>query len=131
MVDLDKLEKLAKEYTKLKKDKKESNLKNTAISLIDSIVSEDFAFPVNKEAMESNGTITFIYINNNTYPFLIEFIAEILHVKIPIIINQAKFGPGEIIITKENEKDAEQELDSCVKELQKLINGKKNKVFAI
>ena len=131
MVDLDKLEKLAKEYTKLKKDKKESNLKNTAISLIDSIVSEDFSFPVNKEAMESNGTITFIYINNNTYPFLIEFIAEILHVKIPIIINQAKFGPGEIIITKENEKDAEQELDSCVKELQKLINGKKNKVFAI
>ncbi len=131
MVDFDKLEKLAKEYTKLKKDKKESNLKNTAISLIDSIVSEDFAFPVNKEAMESNGTITFIYINNNTYPFLIEFIAEILHVKIPIIINQAKFGPGEIIITKENEKDAEQELDSCVKELQKLINGKKNKVFAI
>src|SRR5919199_1189833 len=131
MVDLDKLEKLAKEYTKLKKDKKESNLKNTAISLIDSIVSEDFAFPVNKEAIESNGTITFIYINNNTYPFLIEFIAEILHVKIPIIINQAKFGPGEIIITKENEKDAEQELDSCVKELQKLINGKKNKVFAI
>jgi hypothetical protein len=54
-----------------------------------------------------------------------------LHVKIPIIINNAKFGPGEIIVKNDNEKDAKQELDSCVKELQKLIIGKKNKVFAI
>jgi hypothetical protein len=98
---------------------------------MDFLSTTDFAFPLKKEVVESNGTTTYLYINNNTYPHLFEFIAEILHVKIPIIINNAKFGPGEIIVNNDNEKDAKQELDSCVKELQKLINGKKNKVFAI
>jgi hypothetical protein len=131
MVDFDKLEELAKEYVELKKGEQESKSKNAAINLIDFLSSTDFAFPLKKEVVASNGTTTYLYINNSTYPHLFEFIAEILHVKIPIIINDAKFGPGEIIVNNDNEKDAKQELDSCVKELQKLINGKKNKVFAI
>jgi hypothetical protein len=129
-LDFDKLEGLAKEYVELKKGEGEPESKNIALKLIDLISSTDFAFPLKKEVVESNGTTTYVYINNNTYPNLIEFIAEILHVKIPIIINNAKFGPGEIIVNKDNEKAAKQELDFCVKELQKLINGKKNKVFA-
>ncbi len=48
---------------------------------------------------------------------------------IPIIINAAKFGPGEIIIEKENEKDARDELDSCVRELQKLVTAKKSQIL--
>ena len=131
MVDFDKLEELAKEYVELKKGEQESKSKNAAINLMDLLSSTDFAFPLKKEVVESNGTTTYLYLNNNTYPHLFEFIAEILHVKIPIIINNAKFGPGEIIVNNDNEKDAKQELDSCVKELQKLIIGKKNKVFAI
>jgi hypothetical protein len=131
MVDFDKLEELAKEYVELKKGEQESKSKNAAINLIDFLSSTDFAFPLKKEVVASNGTTTYLYINNSTYPHLFEFIAEILHVKIPIIINDAKFGPGEIIVNNDNEKDAKQELDFCVKELQKLINGKKNKVFAI
>jgi hypothetical protein len=129
-LDFDKLEGLAKEYVELKKGEGEPESKNIALKLIDLISSTDFAFPLKKEVVESNGTTTYVYINNNTYPNLIEFIAEMLHVKIPIIINNAKFGPGEIIVNKDNEKDAKQELDFCVKELQKLIIGKKNKVFA-
>jgi hypothetical protein len=131
MVDFDKLEELAKEYAELKKGEQESKSKNAGINLMDFLSSPDFSFPLKKEVVESSGTTTYLYINNNTYPHLFEFIAEILHVKIPIIINNAKFGPGEIIVNNDNEKDAKQELDSCVKELQKLINGKKNKVFAI
>lgn len=131
MVDFDKLEELAKEYVELKKGEQESKSKNAAIKLMDFLSSTDFAFPLKKEVVESNGTTTYLYINNSTYPHLFEFIAEILHLEIPIIINNVKFGPGEIIVNSDNEKDAKQELDSCVKELQKLINGKKNKVFAI
>ena len=131
MVDFDKLEELAKEYVELKKCKQESKSKNAAINLMDFLSSPDFAFPLKKEVVESNGTTTYLYINNSTYPHLFEFIAEILHVKIPIIINNAKFGPGEIIVHNDIEKEAKQELDSSVKELQKLISGKKNKFFAI
>ncbi|MDQ4057449.1 MAG: hypothetical protein M3156_08565 [Thermoproteota archaeon] len=131
MVDFDNLEELAKDYIELKKGEQESKSKNAAINLMDLLSSTDFAFPLKKEVAESNGTVTYLYLNNKTYPHLFEFIAEILHLEIPIIINNVKFGPGEIIVNSDNEKDAKQELDSCVKELQKLINGKKNKVFAI
>jgi hypothetical protein len=130
MVEFDKLEKLAKEYVELKKDERESKSKDIAFNLIDLISSADFAFPLKKEVVESNGTTTYIYNNNNTYPYLIEFIAEILHLKIPIMINNTKFGPGEIIVNKDNEKDAKKDLVSSIKELQKMINGKKNKFFA-
>lgn len=131
MVDFDQIEELAKEYIELKKGEQESKSKNAAINLMDLLSSKDFAFPLKKEVAESNGTVTYLYLNNKTYPHLFEFIAEILHLEIPIIINNVKFGPGEIIVNSDNEKDAKQELDSCVKELQKLISGKKNKVFAI
>ncbi|HET6799874.1 MAG TPA: hypothetical protein VFH25_04855 [Nitrososphaeraceae archaeon] len=131
MVDFDKIEELAKEYIELKKGEQESKSKKAAINLMDLLSSKDFAFPLKKEVAESNGTATYLYLNNKTYPHLFEFIAEILHLEIPIIVNNVKFGPGEIIVNSDNEKDAKQELDSCVKELQKLINGKKNKVFAI
>ncbi len=131
MVDFDNLEELAKEYIELKKGEQESKSKNAAINLMDLLSSTDFAFPLKKEVAESNGTVTYLYLNNKTYPHLFEFIAEMLHLEIPIIINNVKFGPGEIIVKSDNEKDAKQELDSCAKELQKLINGKKNKVFAI
>ncbi len=131
MLDFDKIEELAKEYIELKKGEQESKSKKAVINLMDLLSSKDFAFPLKKEVAESNGTTTYLYLNNKTYPHLFEFIAEILHLEIPIIINNVKFGPGEIIVNSDNEKDAKQQLDSCVKELQKLISGKKNKVFAI
>ena len=122
MVNFDELEHTAKKYVELKRHKElGSESKNAAISIIDSISSADFAFPLKEEGVVSNGTTTYVYINNLTYPNLFEFIAEMLYLKIPIIINDTKFGPGEIIVNKGNEKDAQQEIGSCVKELQKLI----------
>ena len=131
MVDFDKLEELAKEYVESKKRKGESEATNASLKLIDQISSTDFAFPLKKEAIESNGTTTYVYINNNTYPNLIEFVAQILHLTIHIMINNAKFGPGEIIVNKDKEKEAKQDLLSSVKELQKLISGKRNKLSEI
>jgi hypothetical protein len=129
MTNFDELEHIAKTYVELKRDKRlRSESKNAAISVIDSISSPDFAFPLKKKGVVSNATTTYVYINNSTYPNLFEFIAEMLYVKIPIIINDTKFGPGEIIVNKGNEKEAQKALSSCVKELQKLIQAKKHQL---
>lgn len=131
MINLDELEHAAKKYVELKKQHKKSEYesKNAAISIIDSMSSPDFMFPLKKEGVVSNETTTYVYINNLTYPNLFEFIAEILHLEIPITINDSKFGPGEIIVNKGNEQEAKQELGSSVKELQKLIHAKKSSVL--
>jgi hypothetical protein len=52
-----------------------------------------------------------------------------LHAPIPIVINEAKFGPGEIIVGAGEKERADVELWSAVKELQKLIHGKKAKAM--
>jgi hypothetical protein len=131
MINLDELEYAAQKYIELKKQHKklEYESKNAAISIVDSISSPDFVFPLKKEGVVSNETTTYVYINNLTYPHLFEFIAEILHLEIPITINDSKFGPGEIIVNKGNEQEAKQELGSSVKELQKLIHAKKSSVL--
>jgi hypothetical protein len=131
MINLDEVEYAAKKYIELKKQHKklEYDAKNAAISIINSISSPDFVFPLKKEGVVSNETTTYVYINNLTYPNLFEFIAEILHLEIPITINDSKFGPGEIIVNKGNEQEAKQELGSSVKELQKLIHAKKSSVL--
>ena len=130
MINLDEVEYAAKKYIELKKQHKklEYDAKNAAISIINSISSPDFVFPLKKEGVVSNETTTYVYINNLTYPNLFEFIAEMLHLEIPITINDSKFGPGEIIVNKGNEQEAKQELGSSVKELQKLIHAKKSSV---
>jgi hypothetical protein len=131
MINLDKVEYAAKKYLELKKQHKklEYDAKNAAISIIDSISSPNFVFPLKKEGVVSNETTTYVYINNLTYPNLFEFIAEMLHLEIPITIHDSKFGPGEIIVNKGNEQEAKQELGSSVKELQKLIHAKKSSVL--
>ena len=87
----------------------------------------EFSFPIHNQSVVSNRVTTFVYRDNLTYPNLLEFIAEVLHTKIPVIINTARFGPGEIIVNKENEQEALDELNSCIKELQVLIHAKKVK----
>jgi hypothetical protein len=119
------LENDAKRFSELKQNEKSrSELKKIAIRIIDQISSPEFAFPVQHQSVVSNGVTTYIYKDNSTYPNLLEFIAEVLHTKIPVIINTATFGPGEIMVNKEGKHEALQELNSCVKELQMLIHGK-------
>ena len=128
MTSFEELEYNAKRYLESKQNKGlESDSKDPALKMIDFISSQDFKFPVQKEGVVSNGPTTYVYANDLTYPNLFEFIAEILHTKIPITINDTRFGPGEIIVNKALE-EAEEELDSCLKELQKLIHAKKHLV---
>lgn len=122
------LENDAKRFFELKhSEKTASELNNIAIKIIDEISLPEFSFPIHNQSVVSNRVTTFVYRDNLTYPNLLEFIAEVLHTKIPVIINTARFGPGEIIVNKENEQEALVELNSCIKELQVLIHAKKVK----
>jgi hypothetical protein len=125
-INFSELERDATRFFELKQYKElESELRNVAVRIIDQISLPEFTFPIKKEAVISSGITTYVYIDNLTYPNLLEFIAEILHTKIPVMINSAKFGPGEIIVNIGNDQEAQQELTSCIKELQKLIYAKK------
>ena len=127
MTSFDELEYNAKRYLESKQNKGlESDSKDPALKIIDFISSQDFKFPVQKEGVVSNGTTSYVYANDLTYPHLFEFIARILHTKIPITINGTRFGPGEIIVDKGCKEEADEELDFCLKELQKLIHEKKH-----
>jgi len=53
----------------------------------------EFAFPLERQAVFSNGITTYVYKNNSTYPILFEFISELLHK--PIVLEGTKFGPVE------------------------------------
>jgi len=127
------LERIAKKYTKLKKQKStnsknaslELELNKTVIGIIDRLSSRDFMFPIQCNAVVSGETTTYIYRKNSTYPNLFEFISDILHTRIPIILSGAKFGPGEIIVNSGNEKSSRRELELCTKELQRLLSSKK------
>ncbi|MFY9566091.1 MAG: hypothetical protein WAQ29_07060 [Nitrososphaeraceae archaeon] len=119
------LENDAKRFSELKQNEKSgSELRKIAIRIVDQISSPEFAFPIHHQSVVSSGVTTYIYKDNITYPNLLECIAEVLHTKIPVIINTATFGPGEIMVNKEGKNEALQELNSCVKELQMLIHGK-------
>ncbi len=127
-IDFAELENDAKRFFELKhSEKTTSESNNIAIKIIDKISLPEFTFPIHNQSVVSNRVTTFVYRDNLTYPNLLEFISEVLHTKIPIIINTARFGPGEIIVNKENEQEALVELNSCIKELQVLIHAKKVK----
>jgi hypothetical protein len=130
MSTFDEIELVAKQYQDLKQNKAEES-KNIAVSIIDYLSSPDLKFPLRKEGLVSNGTTSFVYKGNAAYPKLFEFISEIIHSEIPVTIDDVKFGPGEIIVNKENQKEAENELASGIRELQKLIHGKRSEMFRL
>ena len=121
------LEDTAKRYFDLKHhDRMNSDLVKMFNSIIESLSSPSFTFPIEKEGIVSEGTTSYFYINNIACPNLFEFLSELLHLEVPININKTKFGPGEILISIDNEKDARQELTSSVEELKKLTHGKRH-----
>jgi hypothetical protein len=124
MSSFDEVEHLAMRYLESRQNK-ESDAKSFAIKIIDYISSPDLKFPLRKGGVVSNGTTSYVYTDSIAYPNLFEFISEILHREIPITINDVRFGPGEIIVNRGTEHEAEQELALGIKELQKLIHAKR------
>jgi hypothetical protein len=128
---LDNLEQLAAAYAKLREQTHgdQVELARLAVRIVDIISSPSFAFPIKEEALASSGTTTYTYQNNATYPTLFDFLAELLHTKVPIEVESAKFGPGEILVNKENKNEADIELGLGTKELQKLVHARRAEIF--
>ncbi len=141
MAKLDELEELAKKYTQLKQQPQQQQqqdnanesdqveLARLAIRIIDSISSDSFFLPLEKDTLSSDGTTTYIYQNNATYPAIFDFLAEILHMTVPIEIGRAKFGPGEILVTTQDRSEADMELELSTKEIQKLVYARRAEIL--
>ena len=117
-MDFDTLEK----YSEMWKKSKDLQIEKKIVNLISS--TSNFEFPITGEAVMSNGRIGFTYKDNNTYPNLLEFLAFIIDYPIPIEIKNCHFGPGEIVILKDNKEEALNDLLYCTKELVNKIKVK-------
>ena len=130
MTNLDELERVAAKYARLKKSGDNAKLAQLAGSVIDSISLPSFSFPLKEETLSSNGTTTYVYENNATFPALYDFLGELLHSKVPVEVRDTKFGPGEIIVAKQSKEEADATLGMCVKELQELVHAKESEIFS-
>lgn len=121
---------MAKKYCELKKSGDDAELGQLAASIVDSISLPTFSFPLKEEALVSEGTTTYVYENNGAFPELFDFLGELLHSKIPIEVEAAKFGPGEIIVTEQDKQKADAELGRCVNELKALVHARKSEILS-
>ena len=76
----------------------------------------------------NQNTASFGYKKGETYPSLLEFVGRLLHVDIPIKINQCKFGPGGVIVSASSKEDAQKMLQVCTNELHALIKAKEGHI---
>lgn len=135
MERLEEMEELAEKYTQLKQQDSDNErdsleLGRLAVRFIDSISSPAFFFPLEKSTQSSNGTTTYIYQNNATYPAVFDLLAELLHITVPIEIGRVKLGPGEILVSTKDRGGADIEIELATKELQKLVHAKRAEIFA-
>jgi hypothetical protein len=134
LAKLDELEELAKKYAQLKQqdNANENNrveLAQLAVRIIDSISAASFFLPLEKDTLSSDGTTTYIYQNNATYPAIFDLLAEVLHMTVPIEIGRVKFGPGEILVSTHDRNEADIELELSIKEMQKLVYTRRAEIF--
>lgn len=135
MTNFVELEELAQEYARLKiqKDvneqaKRKQKLRALALNIIDNFSKQNFQFPLEEHVISSNGKTTYIYKKNSTFKNLFEFLSDVLHLPIPIMVGSAKFGPGEIIVNVQDQKASLMELNNCISELRKLLLAKKSQI---
>lgn len=124
-MELDLLEKLSKNWKK----SEDSQIEKKIINLICNNNNTDnnrFAFPIAENCLISNGRVGFTYKGNKTYPNLFEFLAYITNREIPIEIKNCHFGPGEIVVLRDNKEDAIGDLIISTNEIVNEIKTKFN-----
>jgi hypothetical protein len=119
-MDFDLLEKYSQEWN-LSRD---SQLEKKIIEIICN-VDNNFKFPISEDCTISSGSVGFIYKNNRTFPNFFEFLSYITKFPIPIEINNCHFGPGEIVVIKDNKEDA---LGDLIQSTHKIVDEVKNKI---
>ena len=119
-MDFDLLEKYSQEWN----ISRDSQLEKKIIGIICSI-DNNFKFPISEDCTVSSGRVGFIYKDNKTYPNLFEFLSYITKFPIPIEIDSCHFGPGEIVVIKDNKEDA---LGDLIQSTNKIVDELKNKM---
>ena len=127
-MDFEKLEDRAYEANLARNQNMKLEATKIEEEILKNMTENQFLFPVEEEVLMTKNSASFVYNNSKTYPSLLEFIGRILHVDIPIKINECKFGPGGIIISAENKEQAQKILHDCCRELQILIKAKKGHI---
>jgi hypothetical protein len=127
-MDFERLEKWADEANIARNQNMKQKAKKIEEEIMKNITEEDLVFPVEEKVLITKNSASYIYKNSKTYPALLEFIGRILHVDIPIKLNECKFGPGGIIISANNKEEANKILLDCCRELQTLIRAKKGHI---
>jgi hypothetical protein len=127
-MDFEKLEERAYEANVARNQNMKLEATKIEEEILKNMTENQFLFPVEEEVLITKNSASFVYNNSKTYPSLLEFIGRILHVDIPIKINECKFGPGGIIISAENKEQAQKILHDCCRELQILIKAKKGHI---
>jgi hypothetical protein len=127
-VDFEKLEEWAFEANLSRSQNMKSKATKIEEKILKNMTENQLLFPVEEEVLMTKNSASFVYKNGKTYPSLLEFIGGVLHVDIPIKLNQCKFGPGGIIISAENKEQAQKILHDCCNELQILIKAKKGHI---
>jgi hypothetical protein len=127
-MDFEKLEERAYEAIVARNQNMKLEATKIEEEILKSMMENQFLFPVEEEVLMTKNSASFVYKNSKTYPSLLEFIGRILHVDIPIKLNECKIGPGGIIISAENKEQAQKILHDCCHELQILIKAKKGHI---
>jgi hypothetical protein len=127
-MDFEKLEELAVEANLARNQNMRSKAKKLEEELLSHLTENQLFFPIEEEVLINKNSASYVYKKSKTYPALLEYIARILHVDIPIKIKQCKFGPGGIIIAAENKEEAKKTLHDCCHELQILIKAKEGHI---
>jgi len=127
-MDFEKLEERAYEANVARNQNMKLEATKIEEEILKTMMENQFLFPVEEEVLMTKNSASFVYKNSKTYPSLLEFIGRILHVDIPIKLNECKIGPGGIIISAENKEQAQKILHDCCHELQILIKTKKGHI---
>ena len=119
-----KLEELAYEVSVARNQNLRSKATKIEEEILKNMMEGSLLFPVEDEMLMTKNTASFVYKKGETYPSLMEFVGRLLHVDIPIKINQCKFGPGGVIVTANSKEEAQKILQVCTNELHALIKAK-------
>ena len=123
-MDFKKLEELAYEVSVARNQNLRSKATKIEEVILKNMMDGPLLFPVEDEILMTKNTASFVYKKGETYPSLMEFVGGLLHVDIPIKINQCKFGPGGVIVTANSKEEAQKILQVCTNELHALIKAK-------
>jgi len=123
-MDFKKLEELAYEVSVARNQNLRSKVTKIEEEILKNMMEGSLLLPVEDEILMTKNTASFVYKKGETYPSLLEFVGRLLHVDIPIKINQCKFGPGGVIVTANSKEEAQKILQVCTNELHALIKAK-------